>query len=577
MAAGQLKHYMTYLRTNGIAYTSHRAMQKITERVLKRYDRWARKRMPSLQELERQRKRTFCPAPFLSIVVPVYNTKPRFLMELAESFVNQTYHNWEACLYDGRSTNPDTIACLRSLEKLDHRIHVALGEENQGISGNTNLAIQMVKGDYIILCDHDDILTSDALYWIADAIEQKGADLVYSDEDKINEASNRYFDPHFKPDFSLDMLRSSNYICHLLVVKRTLLDKAGLLDSRYDGSQDHDLALRASEHAACIVHVPRVLYHWRQLSTSMSHQKLEKCQQAAKRAVEAQLRRQQVKGQVSLLEGRSQIKYMLSGTPLVTVILEHHGSSRRLHKCIEALERAEKYPAVEWLIVSPVPMEAADADMKFRAIPWEAGASRFHMLDKAIQLANGEYIVCMDSGVQVETEDWLSDILAHCMQPGVGIVCPILYGKDKKIRHAGYAVGVKNVAAGRQEGLPRSAWGYFGHEHYAHNISAASAAFFMVGKEIYLSHSGFDAAYQTDLGDVDFCLKLLQSGLRHVLTPLVKAVYEPRESGRDAVLRGAPEAGDRQRFVNAWGENVLDPYYNENFTREDASFTLRKD
>lgn len=239
----------------------------------------------------------------VSFLIPTYNTDPTLLHELVDSLLDQTCPLWEACFYDGASPSDATRQALLAEAARDARIRVTLGEENLGISGNTNKAAEMAQHDVLALCDHDDLLTPDAVYCLLKAAEA-GADLIYSDEDKCNQAGTFFFDPHFKPDYSPYALRSGNYICHLMATTRSLWDACRGLDSRYDGSQDFDLTLRLAEKAQCILHIPRVLYHWRQLETSVSHQKAIHCAEVAAQAVNEHLSRMELPGQADLTVGR---------------------------------------------------------------------------------------------------------------------------------------------------------------------------------------------------------------------------------------------------------------------------------
>ena len=234
------------------------------------YPRWLAQAQPGPEERRRQGETRFSHG--LSFLIPTYNTAPHLLQELADALLAQTSPCWEACFYDGASTREDTRQALRDMARRDPRLRVELGRENLGIAGNTNAALAMARLDWVALVDHDDLLTPDAAYWVLRAAED-GADMVYSDEDKCTADGATFFDPHFKGDFAPDTLRAGNYICHLMAMERELMASLGGLRPDYDGSQDHDLALRASERARRIVHIPRVLYHWRMLDTSVSHQR----------------------------------------------------------------------------------------------------------------------------------------------------------------------------------------------------------------------------------------------------------------------------------------------------------------
>ncbi|MBQ6527089.1 MAG: glycosyltransferase, partial [Clostridia bacterium] len=282
------------------------------------YDQWFRQSLPGQEERALQHGRVFHHT--LSYLIPTYNTRPDLLRSLADSFLAQTCDAWEVCMYDGASTNESTLSMLKQLSEEDPRFHVVFGKENLGISGNTNKALVLASSDYVALCDHDDLLTPDCTYWILDAAE-RGADFIYSDEDKTNEDESLFFDPHMKPDFSPDALRSGNYICHIMAMSTELMRSLSGLRSCCDGSQDHDLALRATEKAVAIAHIPKVLYHWRMLNTSFSHSSSERCANAAVRAVQDQLDRLHLNGSAENRMLQTYVSYSIPDDARVSLII----------------------------------------------------------------------------------------------------------------------------------------------------------------------------------------------------------------------------------------------------------------
>lgn len=542
-----IKHTIEYVSAYGFKTTLRRAGEKAYEHFFKRYHRWAQKQAPTEAELASQRAHVFCDPPLISIVVPVYNTKSVFLQELVESVLAQTYPHFELCLLDGNSQRPETLELLTALPNKDPRIRVKHSRENLGISGNTNLAIAFATGDYIALLDHDDLLTPDALYHVACAIQSQGADFIYTDEDKISEKSHYTFDPHFKADFSPDELRSSNYICHLMVIKKTLIESAGMLNPAFDGSQDHDLALRVSEKAAKIVHIPRVLYHWRQLQSSMSHQNNDKCIGAAKRTVSAQLARLNISGDVTIEGARVHVHYRITGNPTVTFIIAHRGSDARLKRCLDSL------PDYDYLVTP----------------------GGYKALNDAAKQSQSDILIFIDSGMRLKKGSDLSSMIGRAQLADAGIVAPLITYKNNTLRHQGYLVGMKNVVANAQQHLPLSTWGYFAKAHVSHNISAASCAFFAVRRDVFMANGLFEESYEQDLADVAFCLRLVSKGLFNVSLPDVKAVYEKSEFGPDAIIDTLPNERDAARFLEAHGI-LEDPFYNPNLTRENGSYRLRQ-
>lgn len=278
----QFRRFKNHISKHGFAKTSTKCGSKLLQRIFCTYDRSVRRREQDAAMLLQQRANQPA-AGLISIVVPIFNTDPMMLKALADSLTAQTYNAWEAIFYNGGSTKGETQRALDEIH--EPRIRIVHGRENLGISGNTNAAIALSRGDYVAFCDHDDLLAPDALWHTAQAIESVYPDMLYTDEDRVSSDGRYYSDPHRKPDFNHAALCEGNYICHLMTVKRTLLDELGGLRPEYDGSQDHDLALRISEATDSIVHIPLVLYHWRRVKTSVSQQRLAQCEGASARAV----------------------------------------------------------------------------------------------------------------------------------------------------------------------------------------------------------------------------------------------------------------------------------------------------
>ena len=542
MAGGRLDHIRRYILKNGLKHTAYQAWLKTKDYYLRSYHR--HKAAPD--ELQAQHLRVFKAPPLISVVVPVFNTRPEYLSEMALSVVEQSYPHWELCLLDGGSEKPATLAALKELSRLDKRIRVERAKENLGIAGNTNLAIDMARGAYVALLDHDDTLTPDALYWVADAVEKSGAEVIYSDEDKMQHEGKYLFTPHLKPDYSPEFLKSCNYFCHLMVIKTSLLKEIGGLRIGFDGSQDHDLALRASWQAEKIYHIPRVLYHWRQDANSMSHRNLEKCVDAGRRAVIDQLAREGVSGHVEVIHGRNCVTYDVIGAPQATILLWHEGSAAKLNKCRDLIQKSAGYEGFEIVVVE--------------------GDDRCRALNEAAQRAAGDFLVFMDSGVEVERPGWLARWIGYCQRETCLSVCPKLIDRRRRLAFAGYVVGVNPGVVVPQRGYPADSWGYFGVKELTHNVASSSWALMIVKREDFLALDGFDESLPA-LADVDWCLSASKKlGGWHIYDPYFKA----KTSGgglwtkRDAAW---------EPFNNKWPE-LQDPYYNPQWSRENGNFTL---
>lgn len=477
----------SYVRLHGMAYTWHRAWEMFSERVLHSYERQCRRSDPKPEELTGQRQHQ-PDAGLISIAIPANNTRPDFLRALTESLTAQTYSNWEAVIYDGGSTHAGTIAAMSALQ--DPRIRVISGEGNEGISGNTNRAVAACRGDYVALCDHDDVLTPNALWHVAQAICREAPDMLYSDEDKLTEDGCIRTDPHRKPDFCPDNLRSGNYVCHLMVIRRSLLEALGGLRPAFDGSQDHDLVLRIAERTDRICHIPRVLYHWRTVGKSMSHQRLAQCQDAAARAVTEHMGRIGYPGVCTVEAGALRLRYDLP-------------------------------------------------DMTVRRIDVPAGAG-YAYINQAAACATEDVLLVVDASVTGIDAGVINELLMYAQRDDVGAVTPMLTDRRGRVTHAGFRLEGGRIVS-RNAGLPADAGGWHGMNRTSHNVMAVSAACFMIRRDHFVP---FDEAYADGLGAVDWCMQLAARGLLCVYTPYAQAVCK---SGK-LLKRWSDEA----RLCAAW-------------------------
>ena len=557
--AGRVREYV---RLNGISYTARRAVEKFRDQYLREYDRLYRRVRATPADLEQQRHRAWKETPLISILVPVYNTNPRMLRELADSFLAQTYPHWEAVLLDGASTKPETAAMLREIAGLDGRFRVIFSGENLRISGNSNAALTHARGEWIALCDHDDLYTPDALYWVMDAVEREQPDFLYSDEDKVTEDGRVYFAAHFKPDYCPDNLRSGNYICHLMVMRRSLMDAAGGFRSAFDGSQDHDLALRCMEHTTRVTHIPRVLYHWRSVGSSMSHQNLMRCVDAARRAVEEHINRVGPGGNVTLENNCLRIHYRIPREKKVSLIVLDSGEEGQLRRCLAALQ-ATDWPEMETLILSN------RQELPGRTIAvGEIG--RFAALNLGAGEATGDYLAFVDSSVVVEAPGWLRELMMLAQREDILAAIPALFDGRGRILHAGYALGMERVASCRQQGLPRTAGGWHGLEHTAHNVGAVSAACLLMRRACF---QPFDEAYQSDLGSVEWSLRVRQQGGWFAFTPFSRATAP---HGAPVLYDGEAHPQEEAR-ITASCPSLYDPCYSPLFSHKKADFHLNLD
>ena len=537
-----------YAAYHGVGYTLRRIAEKLTERTLHPYERiWSGMRTPEA-ELEAQRQSP-PEAGLISVLIPVYNTDPALLQALAASLQAQTYPNWEACLYDDCSPRGETLRALDAVAALDTRFHVYRGEHNQGISGSTNSAASLAAGEWLALCDHDDLLEPDALWQVARVIAQEQPDLIYSDEDKVTENGRWHTDPHFKPDFCPDNLREGNYICHLMVVRKALFEQVGGLRGAFNGSQDHDLALRCTEVTRLVAHIPRVLYHWRTVRSSVSHQNLMRCVEASRRAVEEHMARIGWPGQAEIQRGNLRLRYEIKGAPSVDVFVMA-AAGDEAEACARQLE-ADAWPDKRVSVVRMAPHE------------------RYAAMNRAAEDSRADMLLFLDASVTDISAGLIEELMMYAQRDDVGAVTPRLLSRRGRITHGGFAVGMEGLAQCREQNLPSHANGWHLLMQTSHNVAAVSAACVMIRRDHFIP---FDEAYREGLGAVDWSLSLIQRGLRHVFTPHVQGVCESEA----LLLTGrARHDEDAVRFAARW-PGVQDPCYSALFSRKKANYRLAR-
>jgi GT2 family glycosyltransferase len=548
-------------------------------------------RLPN-RELKRQGAEKFAYSPLISIVIPLYNTPTKYLTAMIDSVIVQTYQKFELCLADGSDTSKAGEVIRRKYGE-NPRIHYQKLDENQGISGNTNAALAMAKGDYVVLADHDDLLAANALYEIVKVInENPGADIVYSDEDKVDMEGKHYFDPHFKPDFNLYMLRSSNYICHLFAVKRTIAKAVGGFDGMYDGAQDYDFILKCSEQAKVICHVPKILYHWRthEQSTAGNPESKMYAWEAGKKALEAHYRRMNIDAKVEFAElfGRYRTRWTITGEPLVSIVIPNRDHSEDLMRCLQSIYRRSTYRNFEVLVVENHSTDAAtlacykELPERFpgtRVLTWEHSFNYSAINNFAAKRANGEYLLLLNNDTEVLEPHWIEELLGICQQSDVGAVGAKLFYPDGTIQHAGVILGLGGPAGHLFAGMQGDKCGYVARANTMQNLSAVTAACLLTKKSVYGEIGGLDEKLAVALNDVDYCMKLNAAGHLVVYTPYAQLRhYESATRGAEnSPKKKARFEKETKYFEEKWQEILQkgDPYYNINLSRVNAECSLR--
>lgn len=538
------------------------------------YMSWMANNEPSEADLAAQRERVFENAPLFSVVVPLYNTPERYLRDMIQSLLAQTYGRWELCLADGSTDGADREAICASYG--DGRIRYTRLGANEGIVGNTNHAIEMATGDYVCLLDHDDTLAPQALYANASlAEEDPDCEFIYSDEDKLTEGGSRRFLPFFKPDWSPEYLDGCNYITHFSVFKRTLLDEIGVLRQGYDGSQDYDLILRATERARKVGHIPEVLYHWRTApnSTATSPAAKTYTEAAAVKALrDAVRRRGEPDAVVTVLDGQANayhIRYPLPDElPKVSVVMGTNpdGSAPQL----ETLLSVSTYPDFEVVLVGGVPLDE-DTDPRVRQIPWEDGLKPPAMLNAGAKAADGALLMFLDPNLRIFSPDWAEQLAGQALRGPIGAATGLLVHEDNSVREAGQVLYHEGVTCGSHYGYPHDHFGSFGRLSLACNVSAATAGCLMVRRDVFEEAGGFDTAYEGSLFDADLCQRLIQKGMRVVYVP------EAQMYVAGPLLSDQCTPQQKDVAIQKWlgtHELVPDPCYSPHYTFEGPTFTV---
>lgn len=587
-----------YLKARGPVALTQKVAGKIKTRnkAAVIYQKWLPKHLPTKTELERQRQEKFLWEPKFSVVVPLYKTPEKYLRALVESLQRQTYGNWELCLSDGSGENSPIRELLEELSAAESRIRVISQNCQLQIAENTNAAIEASSGEFIVFADHDDELTDHALYECVKALNQnRNIEVLYSDEDKMTMDGHKFFQPHFKPDFNIDLLCTVNYICHLFVVKKGLIDRVGMLRREYDGAQDYDFIFRCVEKAGekYIYHIPKILYHWRchEDSTSENPESKLYAFDAGQRAVQAHYDRIGVPVEVSKGEflGLYRTKFLLDTEPLISIIIPNKDHIDDLKRCIDSIEKKSTYRNYEFIIVEN---NSTDKETFSYYQQLETLNSRVHVIywsDKfnysainnfGAKYAGGEYLLLLNNDTEIINEDCLEELLGYCTRSDVGAVGARLYYEDDTIQHAGVVIGFGGIAGHCFVQQKRGFTGYCHRIICAQDYSAVTAACMMVKREAFEKVGGLTEDFEVAFNDIDFCLKLGKEGYHVVYNPYAELYhYESKSRG----LEDTPEKVARfnreiAEFEKRWPDILRDgdPYYNPNLTLDSQDFSLKR-
>ena len=586
---------LVYLKKNGLRATVYRVLKgagpmPVDKRKLKKI---AKDYYISAQRRAQEENAQFPKNIKFSVLVPLYNTPEGFLKAMIESVQAQTYKNWELCLADGSDSEHCFVGeiCKKYADG-DKRIKYEKLERNLGISENTNACIRMATGEYIALFDHDDLLHPSALYEVMRAICEHGADFIYTDENTFSEEPRDAYNPHFKPDFSPDTLRSYNYICHLSVFSMELLDSVGYFRSEYDGSQDYDLILRLTEKAKKVFHIRKILYYWRAHKNSVAQDVGAKpyTVTAAKKALAAHLERCGLKGEVldSSVPTTYHIKYEIDGNPLISVIIPNKDHTDDLDICLKSLYEKSSYKNFEVIIVENNSTEKETFEYyealtqkygNVKIVKWEGNFNYSAINNFGVNYAKGEFILLLNNDVEIINGSCLEEMLMFAQRKDVGAVGAKLYYSDDTVQHAGVILGLGGTAGHAHKHFGRSHPGYMARASIAQNLSACTAACLMMRRDVFDEVGGLDESFEVAFNDVDLCMKIRKKGYFVVFTPYAELYhYESKSRGHDSTPEKLERfRGEIDRFKEKWQKQLDDgdPYYNPNLTLTRDDFSLK--
>ncbi|MGL9913711.1 glycosyl transferase, group 2 family protein [Enterococcus sp. DIV0784] len=584
-----------YMAKNGISHTIQRAkIEKLRNQAS--YPNWlARNEVLDIEAMT-QEIATFHYQPKISIAMPVYNVEEKWLRLCIDSILNQVYTNWELCMADDASTDPNVKKILTEYQQLDERIRVVFREQNGHISEATNSALAIATGEFVALLDNDDELAINAFYEVVKVLnENPELDLIYSDEDKIDMDGNRS-DPAFKPDWSPDLLLGTNYISHLGVYRRSILEEIGGFRKGYEGSQDYDLVLRFTEKTTKerITHIPKVLYYWRMLPTSTAVDQGSKgyAFEAGLRAVQDALVRRGINGHAThgAANGLYDVYYDIESEKLVSIIIPTKNGYKDVQRCVSSIIEKTTYQNYEIIMA-----DNGSTDPKMHELYAEFEQQlpgRFFVKsidipfnfstinNRAAKKAHGEYLLFLNNDTEVITENWLTLMVSFAQQERIGCVGAKLLYPNNTVQHAGVILGLGGVAGHGHYGYPHGDLGYFGRLAINVNYSAVTAACLLMKKADFDAVGGFEEAFTVAFNDVDLCLKVQALGRDNVW------LHEAELYHFESQTRGYDDKGKKKKrfeqekvmMEEKWGPLIEnDPFYNPNLTRDIPNFSLRID
>jgi len=580
-----IKKVIKELQASGLKNT----IKKINQKILSKKYTYIK---PKINKTILKEIIDFKMKPLISILMPVYNVDAKWLDLAIQSIQKQWYDNWELCIVDDRSTKKDTIDYLKSLQ--DPKIKIKFLKKNGNISVASNEALELAQGEYIALMDNDDEITPDALYEVVKAINNKKAEFIYSDEDKL-EMDGSYANPHFKPDFASDMFLSQNYISHLGVIKKSLIDKVGGFTVGLEGAQDYDLYLKVFEHTDKIYHIQKVLYHWRKVSGSTAAEFSDKsyAQEAGRKAIENAMKRRKIDAiaKNGKYPGTYKVEYPIRNNPLVSIIIPFKDKPELLTMCVESIIEKTSYKNFEVIGISNNSEEKStfdemkrlgDLDKRIKFYEYNVPFNYSDINNYAIKTyAIGEHIILLNNDIEIITPKWIEEMLMHSQREEIGAVGAKLYYPDDTIQHAGVIIGIGGVAGHAHKYFDKKHTGYFARLNIVQNFSAVTAACLMIKRSIYGEIGGLNERdLKIAFNDVDFCLRVQEKGYRNIFTPYCEAYHhESISRGSENTQKKKVRFRNEVLYMQKYHQDILltgDPYYNNNLTLIKQNFELKE-
>lgn len=566
----KVRHYLKYTRINSL--TENEAYKKWMQNCEKIDAAQIQKEMAQ-----------FDYHPLFSVCIPVYNVEEKWLRKCIASVENQYYEHWQLCLADDCSTDPRVRDILKEYERKDSRIRVIYRKENGHISRATNSALQIAEGEFIVLMDNDDELSPDALFEAAKLLqENRDADVIYSDSDKLTESGERV-DPYFKPDYCPDTLLSYNYISHLGIYRKTLVDQVGGFRTGVEGSQDYDLLLRVTELTDRVYHIPKILYHWRIIegSTASGVGQKNYAYLAGKKVLEDAVRRRGYHARVQLLEKILcyNVEFYPVGEHFCSIIIWFDGNVKKLNRCLKSIYKKTSGNNFEVIIVSNKKYSQKEKQNLNRyknvgTVICNSELNYSELNNRAAKKAKGDLLLFIEDNIEILSKNWLQFMAGEAERKEIGVVGVKILDIKNKVYHAGIAMGLSGVAGYIGRGKDKDDNGYMSCLSVRRNYMAVCGKCFMVRKKIFMEIKGFDKLLNEKYQDIDLCVRINGKGYQNIFLPDVLVKYTNHE--KKDFMKSNVIKKDIYRMQMKWGEKIIfDPYYSQNFELNSSELKIK--